>query len=120
MKKALILLIVLGSAMGFGSSVGYAEAINGAVQADKQQENPGIVEASSLWIVVNMFTGRTSKQAVIVQETLERLGAGGRGIVLPYADITVENMRKLRPAFLALSPNGIPWCRYKGKNGRDL
>lgn len=77
-------------------------------------------DTNPVWIVVNLFTGRTSKQAVIVQETLERLGAEGRGIVLPYAEITIENMEKLRPAFLALSPNGIPWCRYRGKNGEDL
>lgn len=77
-------------------------------------------EVNPVWIVVNLFTGRTSKQAVIVQETLERLGAEGRGIVLPYAEITVENMQKIRPTFLALSPNGIPWCKYRGKNGEDL
>lgn len=77
-------------------------------------------EVNSVWVVVNLFTGRSSKQAVIVQETLERLGAEGRGIVLPFSDITVENMEKLRPSFLALSPNGIPWCKYKGKNGEDL
>ncbi len=77
-------------------------------------------QVNPVWIVVNLFTGRTSKQAVIVQETLERLGAEGRGIVLPYSEITVENMEKLRPSFLALSPNGIPWCKYRGKNGEDL
>jgi GMP synthase (glutamine-hydrolysing) len=76
--------------------------------------------ASSLWIVVNLFTGRTSRQAVLVRDTLARLGAKGRGIVLPYRDITEERMEELRPAFLALSPNGIPWCRYRGRNGRDL
>jgi GMP synthase (glutamine-hydrolysing) len=75
---------------------------------------------SSLWIVVNMFTGRTSKQAVRVRDVLARLGAEGQGVVLPYNEITVENMKKIRPAFLALSPNGIPWCRYKGKNGVEL
>lgn len=80
----------------------------------------GPAEASSLWIVVNLFTGRTSKQAVLVRDILAKLGAGGHGIVLPYRDITVANMIKLRPAFLALSPNGIPWCRYRGKNGTDL
>ncbi len=35
------------------------------------------------------------------------------GIVLPYSEITVEHMKRLRPSFLALSPNGMPWCRYK-------
>lgn len=80
----------------------------------------GPVEASSLWIVVNLFNGRSSRQAVRVRDTLGKLGAEGPGIVLPYRDITVENMIKLRPAFLALSPNGTPWCQYRGRNGDDL
>lgn len=78
------------------------------------------LEASSTWIVVNMFTGRSSKQAVIVRDKLIGLGAEGQGVVLPYSEITVENMKKIRPAFLALSPNGMPWCRYRGRNGEEL
>ena len=73
-----------------------------------------------IWIVVNLFTGASSRQAVRVRDTLARLGAEGKGIVLPYKEITVENMARLQPEFLALSPNGMPWCRYKGKNGEDL
>ncbi|MGC8603806.1 MAG: glutamine amidotransferase-related protein [Desulfomonilaceae bacterium] len=120
MKKLVIFLILLNLILGFDSLICCESTIaqdDSMTQASHKSE---VVEASSLWIVVNMFTGRTSKQAVIVQETLERLGAGGHGIILPYAEITVENMRKLRPAFLALSPNGIPWCKYRGKNGHDL
>ncbi len=101
-----IMSIIPCSALGVDEAQGHRVSSNAQV-------NP-------VWIVVNLFTGRTSKQAVIVQETLERLGAEGRGIVLPYAEITVENMEKIRPSFLALSPNGIPWCRYRGKNGEDL
>jgi GMP synthase (glutamine-hydrolysing) len=78
------------------------------------------LEASSTWIVVNLFTGRTSKQAELVRTNLAKLGAEGQGIVLPYREITLENMRRLKPAFLALSPNGIPWCQYKGRNGEEL
>jgi GMP synthase (glutamine-hydrolysing) len=84
----------------------------------EQEKMP--LEASSLWIVVNLFTGRSSKQALIVKEKLQRLGVGGNGIVLPYREVTEENITRLRPAFLALSPNGIPWCRYKGRNREDL
>lgn len=76
--------------------------------------------ASQGWIVVNLFTGRTSKQAERVRDVFVRLGAQGRGIVLPFSEITVENMARLKPAFLVLSPNGMPWCRYRGKNGVDL
>lgn len=76
--------------------------------------------AGPVWIVVNLFTGPSSRQAVRVRDTLARLGAEGQGIVLPFREITVENMTKMRPEFLALSPNGMPWCRYKGKNGENL
>jgi GMP synthase (glutamine-hydrolysing) len=98
----------------------------GSCYADAAAKNPGVepvreaAPASSLWIVVNMFTGASSKQAVLVRDTLARLGAGGKGIVLPYRAITVEKMEELRPAFLALSPNGIPWCRYRGRSGAAL
>lgn len=78
------------------------------------------IETANLWIVVNLFSGRTSRQAEKVRDILSGVGAEGRGIVLPYNEITVENIKKLRPAFLALSPNGVPWCRYKGRNGTDL
>jgi len=78
------------------------------------------MRASDTWIVVNLFTGRTSRQAEKVRDILAGLGAEGTGIVLPYNEITVENIKKLRPSFLALSPNGIPWCRYRGRNGAEL
>ena len=93
------------------------EAVNALTH---QEDAVRPTEPSSLWIVVNLFTGRTSEQAVRVRDTLVKLGAEGHGVVMPYRDITVENMVKLRPAFLALSPNGIPWCRYRGRNGTDL
>lgn len=91
-----------------------------AVQDNGSQAPAPVLQPSDVWIVVNLFTGRTSKQAVKVMDTLDELGAGGRGMVLPYREITVERMAELRPRFLALSPNGIPWCRYRGKNGVDL
>ena len=121
MKKALILFLVgLNLVLAFGYSTCRSDEIKEAVSIAQTTQNSAIGDENSFWIVVNMFTGRTSRQAVKVLETLKRLGAGGCGIVLPYADITIENMTKLRPAFLVLSPNGIPWCRYKGKNGEDL
>lgn len=79
-----------------------------------------IRQAQPLWIVVNLFTGSTSKQAVRVRDTLAGLGAEGRGIVLPFSSVTVERISRLKPTFLALSPNGMPWCRYRGKNGVAL
>jgi len=79
-----------------------------------------LVPPGPIWVVVNMFTGPTSKQAKRVRDCIEDLGPDGRGIVLPYRDISVESMRRLKPAFLVLSPNGVPWCRYRGKNGEEL
>jgi GMP synthase (glutamine-hydrolysing) len=80
----------------------------------------GPLPPSSVWVVVNLFGGQTSKQAVIVRATLERLGAEGHGIIMPYRDVTVENMLRLRPLFLALSPNGTPWCKYNGPHGAAM
>jgi len=117
--RILILMFLILIAVSFGHCATDPGDAN-RQKPESQKKETAVLEASSLWIVVNMFTGRSSKQAVIVQETLERLGADGRGIVLPFSEITVENMKKLKPAFLALSPNGIPWCKYKGKNGQDL
>ncbi len=77
-------------------------------------------EPYRVWIVVNLFTGNHLKQALIVRDKLAQLGAGGTGIVLPYSEVTKETVSRLRPAFLVLSPNGIPWCRYKGANGTAL
>jgi GMP synthase (glutamine-hydrolysing) len=77
-------------------------------------------EPFKVWIVVNLFTGSTSKQAVIVRDKLVQYGASGTGIVMPYSAITRESVARLQPAFLALSPNGIPWCHYKGANGAAL
>jgi GMP synthase (glutamine-hydrolysing) len=78
------------------------------------------VPASHIWVVVNLFSGKSSKQALRVRETFVRLGAGGQGIILPFGDVNAESMRKLRPAFLALSPNGVPWCDYSGEKGENL
>ncbi len=108
----------------FLSSVGESNTVNleSLVSKDLKEQAPEDqpLEYSSTWIVVNMFTGRTSRQAELVRDIMVRLGAPGHGIVLPYKDITIENMKKLKPAFLVLSPNGIPWCKYKGKNGAEL
>ncbi|MFC1835822.1 gamma-glutamyl-gamma-aminobutyrate hydrolase family protein [Thermodesulfobacteriota bacterium] len=109
---ALILVFSLLRSLAPATAIGPDEA----PLLKNEPEALGPVEASSTWIVVNLFTGRSSKQAVRVRDTFRRLRVGGRGIVLPYKDITVANMLKMRPAFLALSPNGIPWCRYRGKN----
>jgi GMP synthase (glutamine-hydrolysing) len=109
----LCLLLIAAPVAAFAEGLGTdssADALGGAA----------ITPASQVWVVVNMFTGQSSRQAVLVRDTLAALGAGGTGIVLPYSAVTVENMKRLRPAFLAMSPNGAPWCRYRGKNGEDL
>ncbi|MFH1116065.1 MAG: gamma-glutamyl-gamma-aminobutyrate hydrolase family protein [Pseudomonadota bacterium] len=115
-------IIVLAICLGLFLLTAYSTASQdeGVPAVPDNRVTVAPVEASSLWIVVNLFGGRTSKQAEKVRDTLAALGAQGQGIVLPYKDISVENMIKLRPAFLALSPNGIPWCRYRGRSGEDL
>jgi|GEM_PF-357230 len=118
--RGIIFIFIL---LAFGLSVtepAVAADTEPDVQSTGVKEENRPLEPSSLWIVVNLFTGKSSKQANIVREKLLRLGVGGTGIILPYREVTVENITRLRPAFLALSPNGVPWCRYKGRNGEDL
>jgi|GEM_PF-383673 len=79
------------------------------------------LEPGDRWVVVDLFTGRSaSEQALRIKKTLERLGARGEGMVLSFRRATLEEMARIRPTFLALSPNGIPWCRYTGENGEGL
>lgn len=99
-----------------GAQADFPEALSPTVT----NEN-GPLEATSLWVVVDLFTGRkSSKQAMIVRDKLLKLGVGGTAIILPYSSVSLDNIANLRPAFLALSPNGIPWCKYRGRNGPDL
>ncbi len=113
---------ILAFLVAFNVMIASAAALDRDPEIGKQlpSDREATLEPARVWIVVNLFTGQTSKQAVIVRDTLAALGAEGKGIVMPYSDITVENMKRIRPGFLALSPNGIPWCKYKGKNGAAL
>jgi GMP synthase (glutamine-hydrolysing) len=111
--SALVATIFAGSSDLLATNDNLPPVLQGATH-----ETP--LEASNTWVVVNLFTGRSSKQAVIVRDKLMALGAQGQGIILPYNEVTVENIKKIRPAFLALSPNGIPWCKYRGRNGEEL
>ncbi len=107
-----ILVLMLGLHTGFAKKSGRQ---SGFVVAKK-----AAAKGQRVWIVVDLFSNRASKQAVRVRDTLARLGAPGRGIVLPFYQVSVETVERLDPVFLALSPNGIPWCRYQGRNGVDL
>jgi GMP synthase (glutamine-hydrolysing) len=113
----------------FGALLCVCVLITGNVRA--QDEGDEVLEkvlpstrsalgVSPVWVVVNLFSGQTSKQAVIVRDKLIRAGAEGQSIIMAYKDATVENIAKIRPTFIALSPNGIPWCKYRGKSGADL
>ncbi|MCA1961096.1 MAG: gamma-glutamyl-gamma-aminobutyrate hydrolase family protein [Desulfomonile sp.] len=112
----LILRFVTVCAVGLVLATGTAQARpvdrERDVKAGRPQLQKPAVESKPVWIVVNLFSGASSKQAVRVRDALAGLGAEGQGIVIPYRDVTVENMKKLQPAFIALSPNGVPWCKY--------
>ncbi len=120
MRKLFLLLAVVVALVGVsvhGSLGSGRTQVPVPVLSEDQVPVSGV---SNVWVVVNLFHGRTSKQAEKVRDILAGLGAGGRGMVLPFAEVTAENMERIRPAFLALSPNGVPWCKYKGKSGEAL
>jgi GMP synthase (glutamine-hydrolysing) len=73
------------------------------------------------WLVVDLFTGGSaSKQSVKVHDAFVRLGAEGKSSILSFRKVTIQEVIDRRPAFIVLSPNGIPWCRYRGQNGEKL
>lgn len=113
-----ILLILLPLVfLGIGQSQATEDEAQPIITNRPSPQKP--LEASSIWVVINLFTGPT-KHAGIVRDKLVRAGAEGQGIIMAYKDVTAENMARIKPSFLVLSPNGIPWCRYRGKNGSDL
>lgn len=113
-------LIVATALMWLCPFLGLAQEEKAAPEQTGQVTNRGPLGLSSVWVVVNLFSGPTSKQAVIVRDKMIRAGAEGQGIIVPYKDATVENIARIKPAFIALSPNGIPWCKYRGKSGAEL
>ncbi len=120
MRKFFLLLAVVVALVGVSAQGSLGSGRTHVPIRDVNQDPAATSAVSNVWVVVNLFHGRTSKQAEKVRDILAGLGAGGRGIVLPFAEVTAENMERIRPAFLALSPNGVPWCKYKGKSGEAL
>ncbi len=115
-----VFIVLMVLCLGFTIPAASSTSAESVPAGPSEKKPEPVLESSPLWVVVNLFTGKSSKQAVIVRDTLARLGAEGQGVVLPYNEITIENMKVLKPAFLALSPNGIPWCKYRGRNGAEL
>lgn len=116
-RAVLIVAVILLSSNPFLS---LAQEEKSVTETKDQSVDKDPLGVSSTWVVVNLFSGSTSKQAVIVRDKLIRAGAQGQGIIIPYKDATVENIARIKPAFIALSPNGVPWCKYRGKSGADL
>lgn len=114
------MLSVVGIALASAPADARPSESGRAVGTPPPQVQQHAAQPNASWIVVNLFSGASSKQAVRVRDALAGVGAEGQGIVLPYRDITVDSIKKLRPAFLALSPNGVPWCKYTGRSGEDL
>jgi GMP synthase (glutamine-hydrolysing) len=118
-RKGAAFSMVLTLLLLAGTPANPTTSVDG-VLPEVDSRNLGSLKPSAVWVVVNLFTGRTSKQAEIVRDKLIGFGAGGQGIVLPFSEVTVENIARIRPAFIALSPNGMPWCKYRGRNHEHL
>jgi GMP synthase (glutamine-hydrolysing) len=55
-----------------------------------------------------------------VYSVVQRLSGNPNGIIVPFKQLTPEMVAEKRPAFIILSPQSTPWCRYAGKDGIAL
>lgn len=61
-----------------------------------------------------------SKAGRTVYSVIKGLSGNPNGIYLHFSQLTPELVAEKQPAFIVLSPQGTPWCRYSGETGVAL
>ncbi len=61
-----------------------------------------------------------SKAGRTAYSVIKGLSGNPNGIYLHFSQLTPELVAEKQPAFIVLSPQGTPWCRYSGETGVAL
>ena len=71
------------------------------------------------WVFVSLTPSpsMSGRQAYAV---IKRLSRNSNGLIKHFSEITAEWVAEKQPAFIVLSPQGTPWCRYNGERGIAL
>ncbi len=93
-----------------------------AMAADKSTEDgqDGADRALRPWIMVSLSPSGCSRGCKHVFSVVGELSGNRKGKIVHFSELTPELVGELRPAFIILSPQGTPWCRYSGEDGVGL
>jgi GMP synthase (glutamine-hydrolysing) len=72
------------------------------------------------WIMVSLARGVWSIGGRRAFSVIKEMSGNPNGINIHFSRMTPELIADLQPAFIILSPQGTPWCRYSGESGIAL
>lgn len=72
------------------------------------------------WVMIGLSPDGCSGGCRHVFSVIKKLSGNPNGIVVHFSKVTPEWLAELQPAFIILSPQGTPWCRYTGEMGVSL
>lgn len=72
------------------------------------------------WIMVTLTSSPSSESGRRTRSVIKRLSGNPNGVIRHYSAVTRELMEEMNPEFIVLSPQGTPWCRYRGSKGVAL
>jgi len=77
-------------------------------------------EKDGPWIMVSLARDIWSIGGKRAFSVIKEMSGNPNGINIHFSKMTPELIADLQPAFIILSPQGTPWCRYSGGSGIAL
>jgi GMP synthase (glutamine-hydrolysing) len=72
------------------------------------------------WLMVGLSPDGCSRGCRHVFSVVKELSGNHNGLIVHFSKVTPEWLAEIQPAFIILSPQGTPWCRYTGEMGVSL
>jgi GMP synthase (glutamine-hydrolysing) len=72
------------------------------------------------WLMVGLSPDGCSRGCRHVFSVVKELSGNPNGLIVHFSKVTPEWLAEIQPAFIILSPQGTPWCRYTGEMGVSL
>ena len=112
-RNILLTVIFVGVLVAYsGVNMAFAEPDDSAPVADSFRTRP--------WLLVNLSHRMSSHRGGYAYNVIKRLSGNPNGTVLSFDEVTPDLLAQKQPAFIILSPQGTPWCRYSGPTGVKL
>jgi GMP synthase (glutamine-hydrolysing) len=93
------------------------------VSAKGASGNPRAIPTASFarpWVMVGLSPDGCSRGCRHVFSVIKELSGNPNGLIVHFSKMTPEWLAEIQPAFIILSPQGTPWCRYTGEMGVSL